>query len=128
MQLERHEIDEILRFIRGEQNTNRELLIKVVEIHCHVHQILKQQEQIMSAISDFAAAMAAFQARVDTAISDLQGDVKNLNDQITALQNSTGGITPADQALLDGIQAKASAVADQLDALDALTPPVTPSA
>ncbi len=83
--------------------------------------------KIMSAISDFAAKQAAFQARIDTAIADLQGDVKSLNDQITALQNSAGGITPEDQALLDGITATSSAVADKLDALDALTPPVAPA-
>lgn len=79
-------------------------------------------------IKAFAAAMAAFQTRVDTAIGDLQDDVKNLNDQISALQNSTGQISPEDQATLDGIQASAGAVADKLDALDALTPPVSPAA
>lgn len=86
------------------------------------------EERIMSAISQFADQMKAFNDRMDTAVADLQGDVKNLNDQIAALQNSTGTITPADQALLDGIQARAGAIADKLDALDALTPPVTPSA
>ncbi len=82
----------------------------------------------MSAISDFAAKVTAFFDRQDTAITDLQGDVKNLNDQIAALQASQGTITPADQALLDGIQTRAQAVSDKLDALDALTPPVPPPA
>ena len=86
------------------------------------------KESIMSAISDFATAQNAFQDRMDTAVSGLQGDVKNLTDQIAALQNSTGTITPADQALLDGIQARAKSVADKLDALDQLTPPVVPTA
>ena len=54
------------------------------------------KESIMSAISDFATAQNAFQDRMDTAVSGLQGDVKNLTDQIAALQNSTGTITPAD--------------------------------
>jgi len=89
--------------------------------------IITSTYKIMSAISDFAAKQAAFQTRIDTAIADLQGDVKSLNDQIAALQNSAGGITPEDQALLDGITAQASAVADKLDALDALTPPVAPT-
>src|SRR4029077_2266147 len=82
------------------------------------------ERQIMSAISDFATKMDAFNTRIDAAIADLQGDVKNLEDQIAALQNSPGTITPEDQALLDGITTRASAVADKLDALDALTPPV----
>ena len=82
----------------------------------------------MSAIADFATKMSAFQDRMDTAVADLQGDVKSLNDQIAALQASQGAITPSDQALLDGIQARASTVADKLAALDALTPPVPPAA
>lgn len=80
----------------------------------------------MSAISDFADKMKVFNDRQDAAVTALQGDVKSLEDQITALQGSSGAITPEDQALLDGIQARASAVADKLDALDALTPPVVP--
>jgi hypothetical protein len=78
-------------------------------------------------IQAFATAVTAFLDRQDTAVTDLQGDVKSLNDQITALQNSSGAITPSDQALLDGIQARASAIADKLDALDSMTPPVAPT-
>lgn len=80
----------------------------------------------MSAISDFNDKLTEFFARQDTAITDLQGDVKNLEDQITALQNSAGQITPSDQALLDGIVQRVSVVSDKLDALDQLTPPVAP--
>lgn len=80
----------------------------------------------MSAISEFAAKQNAFNDQIDTAITDLQGDVKNLADQIAALQNSPGTITPEDQALLDGITARTQAVVDKLNALDALTPPVVP--
>lgn len=79
----------------------------------------------MTAISDFAAQVTAFQDRQDVAIADLQADVQNLNEQITALQNSSGQITPEDQAILDGIVTRGQAVADKLDALDALTPPKT---
>lgn len=92
------------------------------------HEIRELKDSIMSAISDFATAQSAFQDRMDAAVTGLQGDVKNLTDQIAALQASTGTITPADQALLDGIQARAKSVADKLDALDQLTPPVVPTA
>ncbi len=90
------------------------------------HDLKALENKIMSAISDFATKQNAFNDRIDTAIADLQGDVKSLNDQIAALQASSGTVTPEDQALLDGITARASAVADKLDALDALTPPVAP--
>lgn len=81
----------------------------------------------MSKISDFATAQNAFNDRMDAAVADLVADVKNLNDQIAALQNSAGQITPEDQALLDGLQARASTIADKLDALDQQTPPVVPT-
>jgi hypothetical protein len=84
-------------------------------------------EIIMSAISEFAGKQTVFQDRMDTAVTDLQGDVKNLRDQIAALQASSGAITPADQALLDSVQARAGIIADKLDALDLLTPPVVPT-
>ena len=106
-------------------NLDHELLRFLKEWREELHH---QNHQIMSAISDFATAQNAFQNRMDTAVSDLQGDVKNLTDQIAALQASTGTITPADQALLDGVQARAKSVADKLDALDNLTPPVVPTA
>lgn len=95
--------------------------------HRHLLAILHKLETIMTAISDFAARVTAFMDRQDVAVADLQGDVKSLEDQIAALQASAGAITPEDQALLDGIQARASTVADKLDALDALTPPVVPA-
>lgn len=82
----------------------------------------------MSKISEFATALAAFQDQIDAAVTGLTADVKNLSDQIAALQASQGQITPEDQALLDRIQARTQAVADKLAALDALTPPPAPTA
>ncbi len=84
--------------------------------------------QIMTAVSDFAASQNAFNDRMDAAIADLQGDVKSLNDQIAALVASQGQLSAEDQASLDALQARASGIADKLDALDALTPPVPPVA
>ena len=83
-------------------------------------------ERIMSAIQDFADKMAVHNNEVDAAVAGLTDDVTALKQQITDLQNSQGQITPADQALLDGIETKAAAVATKLAALDALTPPVVP--
>ena len=78
------------------------------------------------ALAAFSTAITAFFGRQDTAVTELQGDVKNLTDQIAALQSSPGTITPSDQALLDAIQARAQVVSDKLDALNAQTPPVVP--
>jgi len=86
----------------------------------------KQLKEIMSAISDFATAQNAFNDRQDAAITALGKDIEVLNQKITDLQNSAGQITLEDQKLLDDIQARASGIADKLDALDALTPPPPP--
>lgn len=97
--------------------------------HCVTkHDLHETERKIMSAISDFATKQNAFNDRMDAAVTGLQGDVKTLNDKITALQNSPGTVTPEDQKLLDDIQARSSAIADKLDALDALTPPTPPVA
>jgi hypothetical protein len=80
----------------------------------------------MSAISDYAAKANAFNDRIDSAVTGLQGDVQALNDTITKLQNSAGTVTPEDQALLDQLQARAETIATKVEALDALTPPVPP--
>lgn len=82
----------------------------------------------MSSISDFAAKQNAFNDRMDTAIADLAGDVKSLNDTIAKLQASPGTSTPEDQASLDALQARGAAITTKLEALDALTPPVPPAA
>lgn len=88
--------------------------------------LLAQGDRIMSAISDFKAKMDAHNAKIDAAVSGLQGDVQTLNDKITQLQNSAGQITPEDQATLDEIEVQAGVIADKLDALDQLTPPAPP--
>lgn len=80
----------------------------------------------MSTLCDFITAQTAFQARQDTAIDGLVGDVKSLNDKITALQASAGSLSAEDQAALDAISVHSAAIADKLDALDSQTPPVAP--
>jgi oligoendopeptidase F len=88
----------------------------------------KFEERVMSAISDFKAKQDAHNDKIDAAVTGLQGDIKTLNDKIDALQTSAGQITPEDQALLDDIDARGQAIADKLEALDALTPPTPPVA
>jgi len=86
------------------------------------------KETIMSAISDFATKQNAFFDRQDKAVADLQTDVKALQDTLAKLQATPGANTPKDQASLDDVQARASTIADKLNALDALVPPPVPAA
>lgn len=90
--------------------------------------IIKNQRIIMSKISDFANAQNAHNTRMDSAVAGITADVAELNRQIVALQNTPPELTPEDQELLDGIQARSEAIANKLDALDALTPPAVPPA
>lgn len=83
----------------------------------------RKADSIMSAISEFAAQVNDSFGKIGASVDGIVGDVKALNDKITALQNSAGAITPEDQALLDGIQAQAGAIADKVAALDAQTAP-----
>ena len=81
----------------------------------------------MSAISDYAAKVNAFNDRVDAAIAGVTGDVEAQAALIKQLQDNPGPITPEDQAILDQLEARNAAQATKLEALDALTPPVVPS-
>lgn len=91
------------------------------------HDLKEMKDTIMSKISEFAAAQGAFNDRMDVAVAGLAGDVKHLNDLIEELQGTPGEISPEDQALLDQIQVRAQEIVAKLEALDALTAPVTGS-
>lgn len=94
--------------------------------------IKKEGAKIMSKISEFAQAVAGSFDTIAASVDGLTTDVKTLNDKITELQNSSGVISPEDQALLDEIQAEAQALAGKLATLDDQTsappaPPVEPN-
>lgn len=89
--------------------------------------LAKLRREIMTAISDFAAKQNEFNTRIGSAIDGIVGDIKSLNDKITELQNSSGAVTPEDQALIDDLQAQGQALADRAEALDAQTPPAPPA-
>lgn len=101
-----------------------------IDVNVHHHDrdgvLTRKLEEIMSKISDFVAAQQKFIDEVNTSLDGLQGDVAELNDKITALQNSAGEITPEDQVLLDDLQTKGEALATKAKALDDLTPPAAP--
>jgi len=82
----------------------------------------------MSAIAEFALKQNQFNDRIDAAVAGISVDVSALNEKIAELQNSAGTITPEDQATLDDLQARGAAVAEKIEALDAMTPPAVPTA
>lgn len=102
----------LLTFLFGP--SNRCLERRLVHIEHQLH-------NIMSKISEFASAMDAHNTKIDTAVDGLTADVNDLKAQIAKLQGTQGVLTPEDQALLDGIEAKAGMVADKLKALDDTT-------
>lgn len=90
--------------------------------------VVEKLDSIMSAISEFATKQAAFNTQIDAAVTDIATEISNLNTQIAALQNSSGEISPEDQALLDGLETSGQALAAKVQALDTLTPPAVPVA
>lgn len=112
-------------------------------IHDLRHEIRDLKELIMTyaeALKAFITQQTAFNTDISngidaagTSLEGLTADVKNLNDQIAALQNSSGTVTAEDQAILDAAQAAGVALQEKLvafnaaiEALNQLTPPVVP--
>lgn len=107
-----------------------------------IHKLNASETKLMSAIKEFADKQAAFNASVEASLNSIvtsNGEevalIKQLNDTITALQNSAGAVTPEDQALIDQLEAAGQALADKADATAkaaasaaAATPPVPPTA
>lgn len=102
------------------------IFLGILGLKSELNKITKQIKHMATAIADFAAAQDAFNTRLDAAIDGLAGDIKTLNDEIAALQTSSGTITPEDQATLDRLEANAKSATEKLEALDSLTPPTVP--
>jgi len=87
--------------------------------------------RIMSAISDYGDKVTAAFDKLGTAVDGVAADVAFLKAKIEELQNNPGPISPADQAILDAIQARADDLTSKVEALDAATeqpPPPPPPA
>lgn len=72
--------------------------------HAILHRLVKQNDKLMSAISDFSAKVEANFARVNAGI-------QALDKKIQDFQNSPGTLSPADQAALDQISADSDKLA-----------------
>jgi uncharacterized protein YlxW (UPF0749 family) len=86
-----------------------------------LRQVLANQETLMSAISEFKARVDARFDAIGSGIDAVQQDVSWLKAKIEELQNSSGQITPADQALLDEIEARVAGLSERVASLDAQT-------
>jgi len=82
---------------------------------------------LMSQLSDYAGRVSTHLDKIDAAHSGLSEDVAFLKAEITRIQNSAGTVTPEDQAILNAMEARISAMSDRVAALDALTPPPVPA-
>lgn len=83
-------------------------------------------EQIMSAITEYAARAKEHNDRVAKALDGLAADIAKLNDSIASIQNSPGSLSAEDQAALDSAEAAAKSLAEKAEGLDGLTPPEAP--
>lgn len=79
-------------------------------------------EKLMSAISDFNAEMRGIFAAMSASLEGLTGDIATLNLKIADLTGS-----PEDAVMLAELKAIAGAMAERIEALNALTPPSIPS-
>lgn len=105
-----------------------------------LNRIEEMKSEIMSAISTFLVSQKAYNDQqavaIDSLVTSITGvtkDVQTLNEKITELQNSQGGVTPEDQLLIDELQTSGAALAaklqtavDALKAVDEATPPKAP--
>jgi len=81
----------------------------------------------MSQISDFAAKQTAHNQKVSDDLDAISTEIQKLNDALTAIQNSPGTLSPADQASLDAAQVSAQALEDKANGMAAVSPPVVPA-
>lgn len=94
------------------------------------HDLELMESRIMSVISDFGDRVTAKFDELGKAVDGVAADVAFLKAKIEELQNNPGPITPADQAILDALEARVGTLSDKVKALDAATeePPVPPAA
>lgn len=86
------------------------------------HDLKEMGDRIMSKISEASEAVLASLASLNGSVDGLVTDFAALNAKIDELQNSSGTVSPEDQALLDSIQSTAKALAERVKALDESMP------
>lgn len=109
-----------------------ECIRQIAELRDDIQDLSDNQQlqgtRLMSAITDYAAKQAAYNARIGGAIDGLSGDIANLKGQIDALVLQLGNLSPEDQAALAELVDAGDALASRIQTLDDMTPPVVPGA
>lgn len=83
---------------------------------------------LMTKITEHAERQNARLDQIDAAIGGITEDLRVMNEMIENLQNNPGPISAEDQATLDALEARGTALAERLVALDASNPkPPTPT-
>jgi outer membrane murein-binding lipoprotein Lpp len=83
--------------------------------------IKKIGERIMSAISEFQTRVNAKFDALASSVDGVAADVEFLKKKIEELQNNPGPISPADQAILDELEARIGTLTTKVSDLDAQT-------
>ena len=83
----------------------------------------KLGDRIMSAITDYTAKVQAAFDAISTSVDDIAADITQLQTTIANFNNSPGTLSATDQAALDDVQAKATALVTKIKALDTATSP-----
>lgn len=105
-----------------------EQLVAVNNNQAILHRLAHLEGKIMSAISEFGDTVNARFDEVNLAVDGVAADVDFLKAEIKKLQDNPGPISPADQLILDGVQARVNTLADKVKALnDATENPPTPT-
>lgn len=111
-------------FYHEDRSVLHELMALLKDVHHHQGRILRNQEKIMTAISDYAAKVKASFTTIGNSLDAIEDDIKTLADKITEMQNNPGPITAADQTLLDEAEVLANGLVARVGAIDAQHPPV----
>ena len=94
------------------------------EIHGDkINQILSNQENLMSQVTNWAAQEEADLTTISTTLDGIVSGVAALDVLIANFQNSPGTLSPADQASLDAIQASVKLLVTKTAAI-VVAPPV----
>lgn len=84
--------------------------------------------RLMATIQQYAERISAHLDRIDTNVEGINGDITGLKDEIAALRTSLGQLTPEQEALLGGLETRVASMAERVQAINDLTPPVVPGA
>lgn len=84
--------------------------------------IAQMEKNIMSQITDWAAKEQADLTAISATLDGLVTGIAALDAKITALQNSPGTLSAADQAALDGIAAASAALVTKSAAISTAPP------